>query len=596
MEDDVLNKCIVDSLFENSSEMVALKNCDHVYLRVNEFCRAFIYRSKDVVGNNDYDFFNKETADLIVKIDDMVISSRLPINKDIKLRIKDDDYWLNVNKIPIIKDDQVINILDIWSCINERKNSEIEKNHSEEKFRNLVETIDDWIWETDENLCYTYVSPKVKDILGYESEELITKTPFDLMEPEEAERIKNVASDIVMNKKSFKRLENYNIHKDGRHVCLETSGVPIFDDAGYFKGYRGVDRDITERKEYERNRLVHDLAIEAVSEAIAVCDLDFSVEFANTSLINLFGCQDQQITNGMNLENILNNEEIDIEKIKYHLTSNDKWSEELLINKMDDGTFYADVNFSVVRDFESKPLKYLLIVRDISEKKLKQQKKLEYLRDQRDKIIREVHHRIKNNLQGVTGLLRNYVYKYKESGFSQELEGIINKVIDKIHSIAIVYGLQSKDANYFETKGGVDLMGLLKAISQTCETAQLEHVCECSMPNNKFVINSEEAVGMALIINEMLANACKFGLENDVCVECNCCEDSVEIFVKNKLEEQVVNTSNIERLCDEALSLIYALLPTEHAKFNLELEDQYMIAKLSIELPVFEIVEIKNAI
>ncbi|MBU8872044.1 MAG: PAS domain-containing protein, partial [Gemmatimonadales bacterium] len=46
----------------------------------------------------------------------------------------------------------------------------------------------------------------------------------------------------------FTQLENTNLHKDGRSIVLETSGVPIVDHDGNIMGYRGVDRDITERK------------------------------------------------------------------------------------------------------------------------------------------------------------------------------------------------------------------------------------------------------------------------------------------------------------------------------------------------------------
>jgi PAS domain S-box-containing protein len=122
---------------------------------------------------------------------------------------------------------------------------------SEEKFRGLVETTSDWIWEVDENAVYTYVSPKIRDILGYEPEEVIGKTPFDLMSPNEAKRVADIFSPIATSQKSFKELENTNLHKDGHLVVLETSGVPIININGKFCGYRGIDRDITERKKAE---------------------------------------------------------------------------------------------------------------------------------------------------------------------------------------------------------------------------------------------------------------------------------------------------------------------------------------------------------
>ena len=59
---------------------------------------------------------------------------------------------------------------------------------SEERFRSLVEASGDLIWEVDTECRYTYVSPKIKDLLGYDPEEVLGKTPFDLMTPESAGR------------------------------------------------------------------------------------------------------------------------------------------------------------------------------------------------------------------------------------------------------------------------------------------------------------------------------------------------------------------------------------------------------------------------
>jgi PAS domain S-box-containing protein len=135
--------------------------------------------------------------------------------------------------------------------ITERKLAAETLRESEERFRSLVETSSDWIWEVDSSGVYTYASPKVKDILGYDPWEVTGRTPFDLMPPQEAERLKAFFADKVMSRESFYCLENVNLHKNGQIVILETNGVPIIGADGELSGYRGVDRDITERKRAE---------------------------------------------------------------------------------------------------------------------------------------------------------------------------------------------------------------------------------------------------------------------------------------------------------------------------------------------------------
>ncbi len=135
--------------------------------------------------------------------------------------------------------------------IAERERFETALRASEEKFRALVETTSDWVWEVDENGIYTYSSPQVTDLLGYRPEDVIGKTPFDFMPPDEAQRVARSFRAIVESREPFSGLENTNLHKDGRQVVLETNGVPIVDAKGKLLGYRGIDRNITGRKRAE---------------------------------------------------------------------------------------------------------------------------------------------------------------------------------------------------------------------------------------------------------------------------------------------------------------------------------------------------------
>ncbi|HEY9872948.1 MAG TPA: PAS domain S-box protein, partial [Candidatus Obscuribacterales bacterium] len=153
----------------------------------------------------------------------------------------------------------------------ERKREEEAQRQSEERFRNLVETSSDWVWEVDANAVYIYVSPKIRDLLGYEPEELLGKTPFDLMLPEEASDVAPIFSFIIASQQPFSAFESVNLHKDGSEVVLETSGVPFFDANGKFQGYRGMDRDITERKCAERELRRSENHLRAIIEAEPEC-------------------------------------------------------------------------------------------------------------------------------------------------------------------------------------------------------------------------------------------------------------------------------------------------------------------------------------
>jgi PAS domain S-box-containing protein len=119
------------------------------------------------------------------------------------------------------------------------------------RFRDLTENTSDWIWEVDTRMRYVYASPQVAQLLGYTPEEILGKTPFDFMPPAEAARVRNFLNEMKPNPKPFHNLENVNQCKDGSLRVLETSGIPIRNIHGQFTGFRGIDRDITERKKAE---------------------------------------------------------------------------------------------------------------------------------------------------------------------------------------------------------------------------------------------------------------------------------------------------------------------------------------------------------
>ena len=155
------------------------------------------------------------------------------------------------------------------------KSSQTAVRESEERFRSMVETTSDWIWEMNAEDIYTYSSPKIKDFLGYEPQEILGRTPFELMPAHEAEHVRDQFQGYKKGKKPFLGLENKNIHKDGRLIVLETSGVPIFDAHGNFTGYRGIDRDITNHKHLEE-QLLHAQKMEAVGELAGGIAHDFN--------------------------------------------------------------------------------------------------------------------------------------------------------------------------------------------------------------------------------------------------------------------------------------------------------------------------------
>ncbi len=161
---------------------------------------------------------------------------------------------------------------------------------TEDRFRSLVESSSDLVWETDANGVYTYISPKVKEILGYEAEEVLGKTPFDFMVKKDVARAAETFAEIAKSHTPFANLVYTFISRDGREIVLESGGAPLFTPEKRFSGYFGIDRDISRRRSAERK--IRDLAKfpEESPEPILRLDKDGVVLYANHSSSPLLSC------------------------------------------------------------------------------------------------------------------------------------------------------------------------------------------------------------------------------------------------------------------------------------------------------------------
>ncbi|NQT25851.1 PAS domain S-box protein [candidate division KSB1 bacterium] len=164
--------------------------------------------------------------------------------------MKNDGTPINilVYNIPVHSEGKHIGWRGAVIDITERKQVEETLRRSEETVRDILETSRDWIWTIDVNGKHTYSNPAIEKILGYSPQELLAKSSFQFILEDDRALIESKMPKWIANKSGWKNLEMRWRHKDGSIRWLESNAVPIFDDENNLVGFRGVDRDITERK------------------------------------------------------------------------------------------------------------------------------------------------------------------------------------------------------------------------------------------------------------------------------------------------------------------------------------------------------------
>jgi two-component system sensor histidine kinase/response regulator len=216
-------------------------------------------------------------------------------------RRRQDGRIIHVSVIasPMTEDGRLKAIFGIYRDISNSKKILEELQLSEKRFQDIALSSADWIWEIDQQAVYTFASGKVKQILGYDQDEILGKTPFDLMPPEEATRVRQHFQKLAAAKKPITDVEHWNLTKDGRLVCLVTNALPILNENGELVGYRGMGKDITERKRSEETIQLETAKISAIvsgiDQGLIFTDEADRVVEINTYFLRLLGIAKNEI-------------------------------------------------------------------------------------------------------------------------------------------------------------------------------------------------------------------------------------------------------------------------------------------------------------
>src|ERR671919_1966083 len=121
----------------------------------------------------------------------------------------------------------------------------------EARYRSIAETTTEWMWACDVEGRHTYSNPAVFPILGYRPDELVGGDAFELMHPDDRQSVILGFRACVHKKEGWSGLLIRWRHRDGSYRYLESNGIPIVSATGELEGFRGSDRDVTERVEAE---------------------------------------------------------------------------------------------------------------------------------------------------------------------------------------------------------------------------------------------------------------------------------------------------------------------------------------------------------
>ncbi|MBB5021929.1 PAS domain S-box protein [Desulfurispira natronophila] len=171
-----------------------------------------------------------------------------------RVRHKDGSWRWHLSNISPRLDEQgqISAFMGIGRDIHRRKELELEILRANKRFEELARQSKALIWEVDTDGCTTFITPTLRDILGYEPDEVVGKRNiWDLVVPHEQEQFQKLCLESIASSNSMHAFESRMCSRNGQMVWMLTSGVPIVDAQGQIQGYRGMSLDISHPKQVE---------------------------------------------------------------------------------------------------------------------------------------------------------------------------------------------------------------------------------------------------------------------------------------------------------------------------------------------------------
>ncbi len=261
------------------------------------------------------------------------------------------------------------------TAVKQGKKMEAPMYQSEEKYRTILDEMADAYFEVDIAGNYTFVNDSCCHQLGYSKEELIGTSFRDHTAKEEFDKVYKAFGNIYITGKPERGIFYKLIRKDGTTAFAELAGFPLQNPKGKVIGFRGVGRDITERKQMEeylrQSEEKYRTIIENIQDGYFEVDLAGTLTFFNESLREIHGYPKEELM-GMNhwqyadQENAKKMFDAFNEIFKSGITGN--IFEYEIIRK--DGTRrQVEVSASLKKDLSDKPIGFRGTTRDITERK-----------------------------------------------------------------------------------------------------------------------------------------------------------------------------------------------------------------------------------
>ena len=369
-------------------------------------------------------------------------------------------------------------LLAIVRDISKRKQAEEALQHEKDFYHSFVESLSDWVWEINLQGIHTYSNKAVEDILGYKVDEVVGFSVKKLWSEKQQRKSDKWLREKLTSGKGWKNFTAHFQHKDGSIRILESTAIPIYDTENKLVGYRGIEHDITSRRQalqkiQESEEKFHDF-IDNALDLIQIVDGNGKFLFANKRWKEVLGYSEKDLKN-LKFQDILRKDYISYcNEVFNKLSQGENFEnvETVFLSKKGK-EIYVEGNINA-RIENGKFISSRGIFRDITERKEAE----EALRKSNEEL-RKLHRELEDKVMKAVDELRDkdhiLIHQSRQASMGEMIGNIAHQWRQPLSAVAAIiqnyedaYEDGTLDMNYIEEHTDL-IMDILQQMSRTID-------------------------------------------------------------------------------------------------------------------------------
>lgn len=405
-----------------------------------------------------------------------------------------------------------------------RRQAEEALRKSEQHYKELLEAVTDYVytaWVDNGQVSSTRHHPGCASVTGYTTQDFENDGDLwlKMVHHEDSQKVKEHAELLLAEEKSSP-IEHRIVHKNGSTRWVLNTPVVYRDDEGHVLYYEGIITDITLRKHAEQVVTMLSKALKYTADSVLITDQDGTIIFVNPAFEEKTGYSRSEAQH--NTPRLLKSDAHDIRFFKnlWNIILSGKIYSGIIVNRKKDGSLYhEEKTISPIKDLDGKITHFVSVGRDITDR-IQTEQKIQMSLREKEVLLQEIHHRVKNNLAIISGLLGLQADKIHDQTILERFK----QAQDRVYSMSLIHEklYQSTDLANLEAKDFIQTLADYLVSSYSLDHQQIE--LEVDIEPAWF--NIDEAIPCGLIINELITNTLKHAFVPSQ-------KGTIQIFLKN---------------------------------------------------------------